>query len=141
MSFKTELLTVRNLIVRLIDEAKIEKINLETKLGASTVTTFKSAKSVAERDEDKVNWQAKLVRAEAELIAAASGSLEFDKAELERDDLKVKLNRVKLSERMGGSDPLDIVEGAKMIKRFQALLDIENNYIAELELRMTQLPV
>ena len=138
--FKTELLTVKSLVLRMIEEARIEKLNLETKLGASTVTTFKSSKSVKERDEDKVNWQTKLARAEADVIAAAPGSLELKKVAIERDDLKLKLDKLQYSELIGGSDPQDVVEGNKSIKRTEAILAVETAYLAELQERLGQFP-
>ena len=138
--FKTELLTVKSLVLRMIEEARIEKLNLETKLGASTVTTFKSSKSVTERDEDKVNWQTKLARAETDVIAAAPGSLELKKAQIDRDDLKLKLDKLQYSELIGGSDPQDVVEGNKSIKRTEAILAVETAFLAELQERLGQFP-
>ena len=138
--FKTELLTVKSLVERMLEEARIEKLRLESKLGSSTVTTFKSTQSVTEREEDKASWQTKLARAETDVENAAPGSLELKKAELERDELKLKLDKLTYAELSGGSDPQDVVEGAKSIKKTQALLDIEIAYIAELETRLGQFP-
>jgi len=124
----------------MFEEAKIEKIRLESKLGISTVTTFKSTQSVAERDEDKANWQGKLARAQADMAVAAPGSIALKRVTIERDDFKLKLDKIELSELTGGADPQDVVDGIKMIKRTQALLEVEIELIAELEVTLATFP-
>jgi hypothetical protein len=140
MGFKTNVLTGRGLITRMIEDAQIEKLRLETKLGSNTVSEYRSTRSAEETAEDKAQWEADLAKAEATIANAAEGSREKRGAELDRDQLRWKLNQLAFDEEGDSSDPKNIVDAAVSLERTRALLDVQVALIAELNQRLTELP-
>ncbi len=140
MGFKTNVLTGRSLVTRMIEDAQIEKIRLETKLGINTVSEHRSTRSAESDAEDKAELEAALATAEATFANAPEGSREKRGAEIKRNMLQIQLEEMEFEEEEDNSNPRNIVDSALSLVRTQALLDIQVTYIEELNLRLSQLP-
>ena len=141
MSFKTNLLTIRSVVEKMIADAEIEKLRLQNKLGSSTVSEYRSSQTAEETDQEKAEWQSDLAQANADILAAAAGSRAKRKAELTRNDRQLKLDNLEFEEGEDTSDPKAAVKAATSLKRTQALLAVQLDLIAELNQRLAQLPV
>ena len=140
MSFKTNFLTSRPVVEKMIADAEIERLRLQTKLGSSTVSEYRSSQSAEETEQEKAEWISDLAQAEADILAAPVGSRARRKAELIRNDRQLKLDNLEFEEGEDTSDPRAAVRAAKSLKNTQALLGVQIEFIAELTVRLGQLP-
>lgn len=140
MSFKTNVLTVRSLVERMIQDADNERRRLQSKLDANISSEYTASRSAEETEQDRAILVVDLARAESDVAAAPEGSRKKAVLELQRDTLSIKLRRMDLADSSEDSNQKEIVDGATSIKRIQALLDVQVALIAELNERLAQLP-
>lgn len=140
MRFKTNVLTGRDLFTRMIEDAQIEKIRLETKLGINTVSEHRSTRSAESDAEDKAALESEMTTAVTNFTNAPEGSREKRKAEIQRRKIQVKLDELEFSLEDDNSNPRNIVDTALSLERTKAILDIQVAYLEELNLRLSQLP-
>ena len=140
MGFKTNVLTGRDLVTRMIEDAQIEKIRLETKLGINTVSEHRSNRSAESEAEDKAELVLNLANAEAAFANAPEGSREKRGADIKRTKLMALLDEMEFDAEADNANPRNIVETALSLERTRVLLDTQLVYITELNQRLAQLP-
>ena len=141
MGFKTSVLTGRDLVTRMIEDAQIEKIRLESKLGINTVSEHRSVRSAENEAEDKAQLVLNLANAESAFANAPEGSREKRGADIKRMKLRSLLDEMEFEAEGDNSNPRNIVDTVLSLERTKVLLDIQLAYITELNQRLSQLPV
>jgi len=140
MGFKTSVLTGRDLVTRMIEDAQIEKIRLESKLGINTVSEHRSVRSAESEAEDKAQMVLNLANAESAFANAPEGSREKRGADIKRMKLRSLLDEMEFEAEEDNSNPRNIVDAVLSLERTKVLLDIQLAYITELNQRLGQLP-
>jgi hypothetical protein len=140
MNFKTNFLTVRSVVEKMILDADNERKRLESRLGLATTSQYKANQNAEEEEQDKALLIANLARAESDFNAAPEGSIEQKRLEVTRDRLRVEKKQMDLDAIDDNSDPQKIVDGATSENRIQALFDVQTALVAELRQRLTELP-
>lgn len=140
MNFRTNFLTVRSVVEKMILDADNERNRLQSKLGLATTAQYDANKNAEEDEQDKALLISKLARAESDYDSAEPGSMKQKRFEITRDLLRVKKREMDLDAIDDNSDPQKIVDGATSENRIQALLDVQIALVAELRQRLTELP-
>ena len=130
--FKTNLLTVRSVVEKMIFEADMERKRLDSKLTSSEVTEYRSTKSIEEAEQEKAEWIKERDEAETDMQAAPVGSREKRRAELTRNSFQVKLDELEFEEGEETSDPKKAIRAAISQRRTVALLGVQVELLAEL---------
>jgi hypothetical protein len=140
MNFRTNFLTVRSVVEKMILDADNERRRLESRLGLTSTSQYKANQNAEEDEQNKALLIANLARAESDYNAAPAGSIEQKRFEVTRDRLRVEKKQIDLDEIDNNSDPQKIVDGAASENRIQALFDVQTALVAELRQRLTELP-
>lgn len=138
MSIVTDLLKSIPTVQRMITESEMEVLKLQSRLNLTTVSQFRTNKSIGETALDKAEWIEGKAKAEADALAAST-PLKKKKAELERDAFDVQLRELEIAEEEDASDPEIIIKSQASKKRMQALLDIENELLTSLKATLKKL--
>jgi len=124
----------------MIEDAQIEKIRLESKLGINTVSEHRSVRSAESEAEDKAQMVLNLANAESAFANAPEGSREKRGADIKRMKLRSLLDEMEFEAEEDNSNPRNIVDAVLSLERTKVLLDIQLAYITELNQRLGQLP-
>jgi len=124
----------------MIEDAQIEKIRLESKLGINTVFEHRSVRSAESEAEDKAQMVLNLANAESAFANAPEGSREKRGADIKRMKLRSLLDEMEFEAEEDNSNPRNIVDAVLSLERTKVLLDIQLAYITELNQRLGQLP-
>ena len=138
MSYKTNVLKSIPVVERFIADETMEKTRLESKLGANTVSEYKNSKSVEENDKDRAEWQSGFSKAATD-VQNATTPKEVERFEIIREEFKLKLRKQIFEDDDDNSDPENIVKAAANLKRTQVLLNVQLEFITELNQTLTKL--
>ena len=112
--FKIELVTTRPVANRILEKVGIEKIKMEKTLGNSTIKSFNTNQSLANKLDDKADWESKLATANTDVANLPEGPAKA-KAVVDKQEFEWRLNKQALAQEEEEAEDLVLAEFHKVV--------------------------